>query len=352
MRTLFAILCLVLASAFCAPSASAQEKPLHGIDVSDLDRKVSPCQDFYEFANGTWRADNPIPASQVIWSKRWAAGESTKEVLHGILEEASANAASAPAKSTERLIGDYYGACLNEKAINALGVGALKRELEMIRTIKTLADLQTAITKLNEEAIYAPFGFGSTQDPHHPTQVIADAFAAGLGLPDRDYYFKDDAKSKETRQKYVEHVSAMFVLAGFDKAAAASAAQVVMKMETGFAGASLTNVELRDPYATDHKMTLDEVQKLTPDFSWAEYFKAANLDPGIAINVDQPKFMEEFQKQLKETSIADWKTYLTWQVLLSAAPSLSTPFVQEDFAFNHQYLQGAKEMKPRWKRCV
>jgi putative endopeptidase len=341
-----------LAAILLAPSVCAQDKPLHGIDVSDLDRRVRPCQDFYEFANGNWRAHNPIPASQVIWSKRWAAGESTKEVLRSILEEADSNSASAPPKSTERLIGDYYGACMNEKQIDAVGVKALKQEFDLIQSIGSVTDLQKAITRLNEEGIYAPFAFGSSQDPHHPQQVIADAAAAGLGLPERDYYFKDDDKSKETRQKYVEHVATMFVLAGYEKTAADPAAQVVMRMETSFAGASLTNVALRDPYATDHKMNLDEVQKLTPDFNWEAYFKAANLDPGTAINVDQPKFMQEFQRQLKETSLADWKTYLTWQVLLSAAPSLSSPFVQEDFAFNHQYLQGAKEMKPRWKRCA
>jgi putative endopeptidase len=341
-----------LAAVLLAPSVCAQDKTLHGIDVTDLDRKVSPCQDFYEFANGNWRAHNPIPASQVIWSKRWAAGESTKEVLRSILEEADANSASAPPKSTERLIGDFYGACMNEKQIDAVGVKALKQEFDLIQSIGSVADLQSAITHLNEEGIYAPFAFGSSQDPHHPQQVIADAAAAGLGLPDRDYYFKDDDKSKETRQKYVEHVATTFVLAGYDKTAAAAAAQVVMRMETSFAGASLTNVALRDPYATDHKMNLDEVQKLTPDFNWGAYFKQASVDPSVAINVEQPKFMQEFQQQLKETSLTDWKTYLTWQVLLSAAPSLSTPFVQEDFAFNRQYLQGAKEMKPRWKRCA
>src|ERR1700677_1432031 len=147
MRTLFAILCLVLASACCAPSASAQEKPPHGIDVSDLDRKVSPCQNFYEFANGTWRAHSPIPAAQVIWSKRWAAGESTKEVLHGILEEAAASSSTAPAQSTDRLIGDYYGACMNEKQIDALGVKALSRELALIQSIASVADLQRVITR-------------------------------------------------------------------------------------------------------------------------------------------------------------------------------------------------------------
>jgi putative endopeptidase len=343
---------LGLATIFCASSLCAQDKPLHGIDLNDIDRKANPCEDFYEFANGNWRMHNPIPPSMVMWSKRWAAGESTKDVLHEILDEAAAHSSSAPPKSTERLIGDYYGSCMDEKHIDAQGVKALKREFELIQSVGSVADLHRAITRLDAEAIFAPFAFGSVQDAHNPAQVIADAGASGLGLPDRDYYLKDDDKSKETRQKYVDHVAATFVLAGFQKAAAAAAAQVVMRMETSLASASLTNVELRDPYATDHKMKLDEAQKLTPDFNWKEYYKALNLDPGVAVNVEQPKFMQEFQRQLQQTSLADWKTYLTWQVLLTASPLLSTPFVQEDFAFNHQYLQGTKEMKPRWKRCA
>jgi len=341
-----------LAAMFCAFSLCAQDRPLHGIDVNDIDRNTNPCQDFYEFANGNWRASNPIPPTMVMWSKRWAAGESTKEVLRGILEDAAAHSSTAPPKSTERLIGDYYGACMNEKQIDAQGVEAINRELELIQSIGSVADLQRVMARLHEEAIFAPFVFRSTQDPHNPQRVIADAGTRGLGLPDRDYYFKDDDKSKETRQKYVEHVATIFVLAGSDKVAAAAAAQVVMRMETSLAGASLTNVELRDPYARDHPMKLDDVQKLTPDFNWGEYFKALHVDPRVVLNVDQPKFMQEFQRQLQQTSLADWKTYLTWQVLLTAAPALSTPFVQEDFAFNQQYLQGAKEIKPRWKRCV
>src|SRR5580704_2443553 len=348
MRYLAAALAIILIGA----PLRAQEKTLHGIDHSDLDRKASPCNDFYEFANGTWRAKNPIPASMVMWSRRWAAGEATKDVLHGILEDAAAKAPQEPPKSTERLIGDYYAACMDQKAIDALGVKALAREMAWIHSIASTEDLQPVIQQLNEEAIYVPFIFGSSQDPHNPASVIADAGAAGIGLPERDYYFKDDAKSKETREKYLQHIEAMFVLAGTDKPTSAANAKIVMRMETAFAGASLNNVELRDPHATDHKMTLDEVQKLTPGFNWGTYFETLSLDPKVPINVDQPKFLEEFQKQLKETSVDDWKVYLTWHILLSDEPSLSTPFVQEHFSFCQKYLQGAAEMKPHSERCV
>ena len=149
MRPLY----LAMAAIFCAAPILAQDKPLHGIDMSDLDRKSNPCQDFYEFANGSWRAKNPIPPSMVMWSKRWAAGEATKDVLRGILEDAAAHASSAPPKSTDRLIGDYYGACMDEKAIDAEGVKALKREFEIIQSIKSATDIQSAITQLNQEGI-------------------------------------------------------------------------------------------------------------------------------------------------------------------------------------------------------
>ena len=183
----------------------------------------------------------------VMWSKRWAAGEATKDVLHGILEDAAAKAPNEPPKSTDRLIGDYYAACMDQKAIDALGVKAIEREMAWIRSMASTEDLQPVIQKLNEEAIFVPFTFGSSQDPHNPQSVIADAGAGGLGLPERDYYFKDDAKSKETREKYLQHIAAMFVLAGTDKETSAANAKIVMRMETAFAGASLNNVALRDP---------------------------------------------------------------------------------------------------------
>lgn len=350
MRKLSFVLA-VIASATCL-FAQTEQKPLHGIDLTDLNRDVNPCTDFYEFANGAWRAHNPIPPSQIMWSKRWRAGEQTKDVLRAILEDAAAHSASYAPKSTERIIGDYYGSCMDEKKIDADGIKPIEPELGLIRSIKTRADLPRVITSLHEEGIYVPFYMVSNQDPHDPQNVIADAGAAGLGLPERDYYFKDDDKSKEARQKYVEHVAKTFELAGYKPDQAQAASQTVMRMETALAGAQLNNVELRDPHATDHKMTLAEAQKLTPDFDLKSYFDAAGVNPNVAINVDQPKFMAEVERQLKETSLDDWKTYLEWQLLLSASSSLSKPFVDEDYAFYQAYLNGTKEMKPRWKRCV
>ncbi len=336
----------------CATLAVGQSKELHSIQVNDVDKTADPCQDFFQFANGKWRAENPIPPSMVRWSRRWQAGEKTKDVLHDILEESSASASKAASGSANRLIGDFYGACMNEEAIEKLGLKPIRPEMKAIASIKTTAELQRVITMLNKENIFAPFNFNSSQDLHDPQQVIAEAGAGGLGLPDRDYYFKDDDKSKETRQKYLEHVANMFQLAGHGAEESKAAAAAIMKMETALAGASLTNVELRDPYATDHKMTLAQTQKLTPSFNWPSYVKAFDLDPQVAVNVDQPKFMEEFERQLKQTSLADWKIYLEWHLLRTSAPALTRAFVQESFAFNQQYLNGAKEMKPRWKRCV
>src|SRR5438270_9539053 len=267
-------LLLVAVCAIFGATALAQGTPQKGVQVGDIDTKADPCQDFFQFANGKWRAENPIPPSMVRWSRRWSAGESTKNVLHDILEDASKNSTKAAPQSTERLIGDYYGACMNEKEVNKQGLKAIKPELDAIHNISSATDLTQVITRLQQEGIFVPFIFGSAQDPHNPAMVMADTGAGGLGLPDRDYYFKDDDKAKETRQKYLEPVTATLQLAGYDKGKAQAAAQTAMRMETALAGASLTNVELRDPHATDHKMKIDEVQKLAPHFDWRPYFQA------------------------------------------------------------------------------
>jgi putative endopeptidase len=342
-----ALLVLLLS---CAPAVLAQT-PLHGIDVNDLDRKAQPCDDFYEFANGTWRANNPIPASMTRWSRRWQAGETAKDKLHDILEAAAADK-SAPKGSTTQIIGDYYGACMDESRANARGLDPIKPWFARIDAAHDLATLQPIIAELHDILVQVPFGFGSQPDPHKPSLVLADIGASGISLPDRDYYLKPEPRFKEARDKYVEHVTKMFTLAGWDQKSAAAAAQTVMAMETKLAEASLDNVALRDPAATDHNSTFAQLQAMAPHFDWTAYFQHKHIPTDVDLNVDQPKFMQEFDRQLQQVPLADWKVYLKWQLLSSVANSLSAPFVEESFAFNGKYLSGATEMKPRWKRCA
>jgi putative endopeptidase len=346
MRSVRNLLGLFLASV----AVLAQEGSQKGIELSDMNRNVEACSDFFEFSNGAWRAINPIPPSMSRWSRRWQAGEESKDRLKGILEEAAA-VKNAPRGSIDQLIGDFYGACMNETELNRLGVKPLDPLLTEIRAMKSVADAERMITRFQQIAIPVPFAVSAGSDNHNPTDVLAQIYASGLGLPDRDYYVKPDARFKEAREKYVAHVAKMFQLAGSTEAQGNAAAATIMKMETQLAEASLDNVALRDPKATDHKMTMTDLHKLTPRFDWAVSFKALGIAQGD-VNVAEPRFMEEVNKQLGSISVADWKTYLEWHLLDSAAPSLSDAFVQEDFAFNGAFLNGSKELKPRWKRCA
>ena len=337
--------CLLLASQFALSQA------LHSVYLYDLDRKAAPCDDFYQFANGTWRANNPIPASMSRWSRRWQAGESSKDKLHEILEAAAADK-SAPKGSTEQIIGDYYGACMDESRVNARGVEPLKPWFAKIDGARDITALQEVMAELHDIIVNTPFSMGSQQDPHKPSWVLADFGASGLSLPDRDYYLKPEPRFKEAREKYIAHVTTMLKLAGWDAKSSAAAAQTIMTLETKFAEASLDNVALRDPAATDHNTTFAQLQAMAPHVDWAAYFKHNQLPTDVDMNVDQPKFLQEVDRQMQQTPLADWKVYFKWQLLNSTANSLSTPFVEESFAFNGKYLAGATEMKPRWKRCV
>jgi putative endopeptidase len=333
-----------------ATLAQAQSGTLHGIEASDINRGADPCTDFFEFANGKWRAENPIPAAMPRWSRRWAAAESAKDRLHEILDDVSA--LPTPAKgSVEQLIGDFYGACTDETRANDLGAKPVKPLLDEIDQIRDVAAVQRMIGRFHAMGIPVPFALGAGSDNHKPTDVIAQISAGGLGMPDRDYYLKPDTRFKEARDKYVAHVASMFRLAGEAESAASADATAVVRLETRLAEASLDNVALRDPASTDHKMSFSELQRLAPSFNWAAYYKQAGLAP-FALNVAEPKFLQAFSRELTAEPVAQWRVYLKWHLLNSAAPSLSSDFVREDFAFNEAYLNGATEMKPRWKRCV
>ena len=344
MRLFTAVLLLAVSSlAF----GQASQK---GIEVSDLDRKVDPCTDFFEYSNGAWRAANPIPASMDRWSRRWKAGEDSKTLLKDLLDEVSAQK-GAPQGSVEQLIGDHYAACMDVASINKLRATPIQPLLNEISVMKSKADLQRMIRRFHDLAIPVPFGLTGSPDNHQPTETIADLYASGLGLPDRDYYFKLEPRFVETRARYKAHVANMFKLAGYSDVRAKRAAEAVFGMETRLSGKSLDNVALRDPKATDHKTKAADLAKLTPHFDWAAYFKETGLT-AADLNVQQPAFLAEVDRQLDKDPLISWKTYLKWHLLRSAAMSLSQPFVDESFDFNQRYLAGAKELKPRWKRCV
>jgi len=340
-------LVLTLLAACSAPAAGSNA--LQGVQVGDVDRKVDPCTDFFAYSNGRWRAENPIPASMPRWSRRWAAGESTKEQLRDILEQAAA--AKAQRGSVEQLIGDYYAGCMNEAQANSLGAKPVTPLLAQIDAIRSTADLQKTIGELHAAGIAAPFVVLGDSDVHNPSFVISQYYNNSLAMPDRDYYLKDDARFKEAREKYLAYMQRLFTLAGSNATQAKAAADTVLRLEKQYANASLDNVALRDPQQTDHKMTFAELQKLAPAFDWNGYYTATGLRQGD-LNVNEPKLVQEFGRQLRETSLADWQTYLRSRVLDSAAPSLSDDFVKAEFAFRGQFLNGAREMKPRWKRCV
>ena len=341
-----ALLCLLFSASLFAQTAPS----LRGVYMEDINRKADPCGDFYEYANGAWREANPIPASMPRWSRRWAAGERNKEQLRDLLGDITKRT-DWPKGSVDQQIADFYTSCMDQKQIDALGSKPIQPLLHDIESIRDSASLQEVIARLHEMQIQPLFAVVSAPDNHNPTQVIARVSPSGLGMPDRDYYLKPDARFVETREKYRAHVTKMFELAGYSHAAAKSASDTVFELEKRLAIAQLDNVALRDPVSTDHKYAFATLQKFTPHFDWSRYFERAGI-VAADLNVDQPEYMGVVEKELRATSLNALKTYLAWNVINAAAPYLSTPFVEEDFAFYRKHLRGSKEITPRWKRCV
>jgi putative endopeptidase len=346
---LFLSLALILSAGRTAAKAAADTPPW-GFSLKNLDKTCKPCDDFYEFAMGGWMKSNPIPAEYPSWGTFTELRDQNLTAMRSILD-ASAKA-NASAGSNQQKIGDFYSSCMDTSAVDAAKLMPLLPEFAKVDAIQNTKDLQAAIAQAHRQDINSAFAFGSTPDFKDSSQMIAEADQGGLGLPDRDYYTRDDDGSKKLREDYVQHVAKMFELAGHDPDKAAAEAKTVMTLETSLAKASRTNVELRDPEKNYNKMTLAQMAALTPDWSWETYFKNVGAPALTEANIGQPDFFKELDHQLTATSIANWKIYLNWHVLHSAAPSLAEEFVQENFNFYGKKLAGTKELPPRWKRCV
>jgi putative endopeptidase len=332
------------------PAGASAPAP-HGLDPANLDRTCKPCEEFYRFAAGGWMTRNPVPAAYPSWGTFNELLDRNQVILHQILDEAT-EARNATPGSVEQKIGDFYGSCMATEKIEAEGIQPLEPELTRIAKIDDLASLEAEVARLHGFGVRPMFGFRAVQDFKNSSQVIGGAFQGGLGLPDRDYYSKTDEKSKQIREQYLQHVARIFQLLGDPAEAAAAEAQAVMAIETKLAEASMTRVERRDPDKTYHKMNTEQLAALTPHLPWTAYFREVGF-PGIdQVNVAQPEFFKQLDQQLTAVPMADWKTYLRWHLIHGAAPALSSKFEEEDFSFYGKALTGAKELQPRWKRCV
>jgi putative endopeptidase len=336
---------LVVLSADVAPALGLDAVPV--IDPSAIDHAVSPCDNFYKFACGNWISRNPIPPDRGRWTRFDVLTELNLEKLRAILETAAAG--SDPAT---RKIGDFYASCMDEDAIEAKGLAPLKPELARIEALTGADGLPALLAHQHQNGARGFFALRSTEDNADATKVIAEVDQGGLGLPDRDYYFREDPSSVELRNAYRRHVANMLRLLGEPAEEADRNGDVVLALETDLAEASIDRVRRRDPKNLDHKLSRADLAALAPRFAWDDYFSAVGQGGIDKLNVAWPDFLKGFDGVLGGYDVSALKTYLRWHLVNRAAQWLPKAFVAERFAFQGRILTGAQEDRPRWKRCV
>ena len=344
------IIALAIGTSGCSnPGKGKKAEPV--LNAANMDTTVKVGDDFYKFANGNWLKNNPIPDEYSRYGAFEVLEEENYTQLKTILAEASADK-NASAGTVNQKIRDFYNSGMDTLKIDKNGISPLKAELDQIDAFATEADVQKMIIQQHASGNYPLFYLYGSADEKNSNQVIANTYQNGLGLPDRDYYLGEDSRSKEIRSSYLRHMAKMFALAGSTAEQAAKDADVVMKIETDLAKISSTRLELRDPKANYNKTDLAGLQKMVPEMDWKSYFEGIKLQATGEINIGQPKFMIGMAKMIKSVPVSDWKIYFRWDLINSAASSLSSDFDKEHFAFYGTVLSGAKQQQPRWKRMI
>lgn len=320
-----------------------------GLDGSALDRSVDACTDFYQFSCGGWLKKTEIPGDEVMWGRSFSEiGKRNEAALKSILEDAAA--AKSPDAATKK-IGDYYAACMDEKAIDAAGIKPIKPLLDRVKKVSSAKDVVAAMTELHQKAIFVMFSIDGVQDPGDATRVVATLDQGGLGLPDRDYYTKEDDDSKKLRAEYVAHVERMMKLAGYAEKDANAAAADVMSVETDLAKIQKTVVERRDPKGMYNKLAVADLAKKSPAIAWEGYFRALGVSAPKDANVTSVSYFENLSKLVDSIKPAAWRSYLAWHVVNRSTRFLPKPFIDEQFTLMSR-LTGQKENWPRWRRCL
>jgi putative endopeptidase len=333
---------LLLSSTLLAQSSSSS-----GVDIKSIDPAVNPCQNFYLYACGGWKKANPIPPQYSRWGRFNELAERNQEIVRGILEDSEQHLSRSP---LDQKIGTFYQACMNETAIDKSGYSPIEPALERIRSLSSKAALAAEVARFHNQGVDAFFRFNSTPDSDNARMTIADVDQGGIALPDKSYYLQE--KDDETRQKYLALISRMFQLTGISPAEADAKAKAVLTLETSLAKASLDRTARRDPHLLHNKMTVAQLEALAPRFDFKQYFKDRGAPSFDSLNVSVPAFFKNLNFVIASASLEDIKSYLAWHYLNNYASELSKPFVEADFDFYQRYLNGAKELQPRWKRCA
>lgn len=322
-----------------------------GINLADIDSTVKPSDNFFQYANGGWIKANPIPGDQTRWGSFSILVENNKKNIRQIADDA-AKKTDVKKDSPEQLVGDFYFSAMDTNSIEKQGASPIKADMERIDMIKEMKGVLGMVARMQMWNASPMFSFGAGQDPKNSEVIVPQLEQGGLSLPDRDYYVKTDGRSQNIREEFIKHVSKMFQLYGNTETEGKKYADVVMRIESDLAKASMTRVEKRDPFKTYNKVTVAELDALTPSLKWEDMLNAMQVKGKYDYLVlAQPDFLKELEHQLKSTSLSDWKIYLKWHLLNMASSSLSNDFVMEDFHLA-QVMSGQKQIQDRWKRMV